>query len=381
MIEVAVVGGGPAGWALAGACARRGLRTALIDPRPRRPWRATYAAWSDELPAGTPASSLAARIVASTEHSLDRRYAVLDNAALLAQLDHPALLVLADRVVGVEHDRRGSTARLAGGPDLSASVVVHCGGARRAEGGAEQTAFGVVLPAAAAAPLVSPGEALVMDWRPSPGPLGRWPTFLYGVPLAGDRVLLEETSLARRPGLPLGELRRRLTARLAAHGVDAHGFNATALAHERVRFTVDPPLPRPGRVPRFGAAAAMVHPATGYGVAAALRTAPAVADAIAAALPRGPVAAARAAHRAVWPPAARTVHRLRRRGLAALLALPPEDVAEFFELFFTLPERRQRAYLSDRLDVAGTVGAMVAVFRSAGWSVRAELARHTLTAR
>ncbi|MGH3770268.1 MAG: lycopene cyclase family protein, partial [Pseudonocardiaceae bacterium] len=46
-----MAGGGPAGWAVAAACARLGLDTELVDPAPDRPWRATYGAWREELPA------------------------------------------------------------------------------------------------------------------------------------------------------------------------------------------------------------------------------------------------------------------------------------------------------------------------------------------
>ncbi len=141
----------------------------------------------------------------------------------------------------------------------------------------------------------------------APGPA----TFLYAVPLPDGRVLLEETSLARRPGLPFAELRDRLLARLAGHGIDPGDADV-----ERVRFPVDAgPVAGSGRVVAFGAAAGLTHPATGYGVADALRLAPRVADAIA-------TGGAAAARRVVWPARARAVHRLRRAGLATLLALP-----------------------------------------------------------
>ncbi len=47
--DVVVVGAGPAGRALAGACASRGLHTALVDPAPARAWRITYGAFTAEL--------------------------------------------------------------------------------------------------------------------------------------------------------------------------------------------------------------------------------------------------------------------------------------------------------------------------------------------
>ena len=106
MIDVLVVGGGPAGRALAAECGPRGLATTLVDPAPHAPWRATYGAWLDELPAGLPAPAAAARgrVIALTAHDLDRIYAVLDVPALRAHLDArlaaAGVRVVAGRVVG-----------------------------------------------------------------------------------------------------------------------------------------------------------------------------------------------------------------------------------------------------------------------------------------
>ena len=47
--HVAVVGDGPAGLALAGACRAIGLHTTVIGEN--RPWTATYATWLDDLSA------------------------------------------------------------------------------------------------------------------------------------------------------------------------------------------------------------------------------------------------------------------------------------------------------------------------------------------
>jgi len=226
---------------------------------------------------------------------------------------------------------------------------------------AEQTAYGVVVDAATAAPVVGPGEALFMDWRPDHGEPG-WPTFLYAIPLGGDAVLLEETSLARRPGLPLPVLRRRLHARLAHHGI-----TATPDARvERVRFPVDGPRHVTPGVLGYGAAAPLVHPASGFSVADALRLAPLAADALAT----GGVPAAR---RLLWSARAVAVHRLRRIGLEALLRMPPEAVPDFFETFFALPARHRHAYLSGRDDLAGHLAAMGALFGHADVRLRRRL--------
>lgn len=364
-MDVIVVGGGPAGRALVADCARSGLDTALVDPNPDRPWKATYGAWADELPEGVPiaASAPRTRAIAVDTHLLDRRYVVLDNARL--RVLPPEVRVHRGRVVDTTHGPLGSTVHLADGVRLACSLVVDASGAPIGGQRAAQTAVGVVVPAAEARRLVGPGEALIMDWRQPPASGERWPTFLYAVPLSADRILLEETSLVHNPGLSRAELTRRLHNRLAGHGIEARGDT------EQVRFPMDVPRPRSLS---FGAASAMVHPATGYSVATSLRLAPQVAAAIADTLPGGPQSARTAAGHVVWSPAAKIVHTMRRRGMAVLLALPPEDLPGFFDLFFRLPAELRDAYLSGRDDVAGTTRAMVALFRSTPWRLRRKLA-------
>lgn len=378
--DVLVVGGGPAGLALAGACGRLGLATELVDTAPDRPWTATYGMWSGELPADIPTSVVAARAagraIAVSEHELGWEYAVLDVPALQAHLTDGLtdVRVHAGRVVG--SPEAGAVA-LADGSQLRASVVVDAGGGARPldrsrprRPAAAQTAYGLVVDEDAAAPLVKPGDALFMDWRADHGETG-WPTFLYVIPLGGGQVLVEETSLARRPGLPLSTLRRRLHARLAHHGVRPPNDARS----ERVSFRVDHPRHRGSGVLGFGAAAPLIHPATGFSLASTLRLAPQVASALATHLPADPGAALAAAQKTVWPLDARVVHHVRRIGLESLLRMPPTDVPAFFEQFFTLPEPHRWTYLTARDDVGGTVAAMNCLFRTAGGRLR----RHLVT--
>jgi lycopene beta-cyclase len=396
--DVAVVGGGPAGRALAGACAARGLRTALVDVTPDRPWRITYGAFTADLPADLPETAVAARArgraVALRERDLGWEYTVLDVPGLRAHLDAglTGVTVVAGRAV----HRGADGIALADGTTLHARVVVDAGGhrqplsrqqlsrerpSRRPQSRqplgrpvAEQTAYGVIVDEDTAAPVVAPGEALFMDWSAPHGAGSRapgdgWPTFLYAVPLGGGRVLLEETSLARRPGLSMAQLEDRLSARLARHGVTP----PPAAEVERVHFPVETARHRGAGVLGFGAAAPLMHPATGFSVATTLRLAPAVADALAAHLPGDPRGALAAAHAVLWPPAAQAVHLLRRRGLEALLRMPPEEVPAFFEVFFALPEHHRWAYLTGRDDLLATVAAMNALFGRAGWRLRRRL--------
>ncbi|MGH3915334.1 MAG: lycopene cyclase family protein, partial [Pseudonocardiaceae bacterium] len=378
MIDVLVAGGGPAGWAVAAACARLGLETELVDPVPDRPWRATYGAWRGELSPDVDHAVAATGLgtaIGTRGHQLGWEYVVFDNTALRDGFAAAPVRARQGRVRQCRPDRAGVTVHLDGAERRAAVVLDATGAARSALGGpsrgtaAEQTAVGVVVDADAAQQLVSPGSALFMDWRSHHGEDG-WPTFLYAVPVASGQLLLEETSLVRRPGLGLAVLRRRLHTRLAHHGIAVPTGE-----EERVRFAVDRPLPSMsnwrGPVVPFGAASPLVHPATGYSVATALRLAPKVASAIGTALrPGGSGAAGAAAWRAVWSPAAVAVHTLRRRGLEALLRFPPEQVPPFFDVFFTLPEQHRWAYLTGREDIAGTTAAMGALFTTSPWWLR-----------
>jgi lycopene beta-cyclase len=217
----------------------------------------------------------------------------------------------------------------------------------------------MVFPAEVARPVVAAGEAVFMRWD---GEDSGCPTFLYAVPLPDDRVLIEETSLARRPGLALNELKRRLLHRLDRAGIPVDAATNT----EHVRFAMDMPRPGPHAADiSFGVAAGMMHPATGYSVGEALTTAPLLAETIADALPRGRKEARRAARALLWSHRARTVRRLRLWGQRTLLTLPPPQVPEFFATFFSIPGHLQHAYLCERDDLGGTLAAMAAVHRAA----------------
>jgi lycopene beta-cyclase len=197
-----------------------------------------------------------------------------------------------------------------------------------------------------------------MDWR------SRHNTFLYAIPLGGGRVLLEETSLARRPALDSRTLQQALTERLLPYGITIDGKET-----ERVRFPLDVPRPRRNPVLPFGAAAGFVHPAAGYSVGEAFRLAPRIAAAI---------AAGEDPWRALWPRRAKLVHFLRHCGLETLLSLSAADTRQFFELFFDLPPDAQRGYLSGRDDPGATMAAMLTIFRHSPGRVRLACAKSVI---
>ncbi|MCK0093162.1 lycopene cyclase family protein [Rhodococcus sp. HNM0563] len=365
--DVLVAGLGPSGRALAARCAEAGLSVRAVDPSPHRPWTATYGAWADELPSWLPDDVLATRIESPgvwTTHPrvLDRPYVVLDTAALQQSLSLESVAVTQASVRSVGPGE----VVLDDGKRLRAAHVFDARGLPAPPACAQQTAFGVVTDARVAAPALEGHSAWFMDWRQDNGTSDAdTPSFLYAVPLGDEQVLLEETCLVGRPALPLAELQRRLTTRLAARDVEV----AATAAVERVRFSVEGGARRHAGTLGFGACGGLMHPATGYAVAAALTAADPVASAIRSGADP---------YRSLWPRSARTVAALRTLGLRVLLGLHPAEVPEFFAAFFDLPPDRQRAYLSGRTDVLGTLDGMRRLFAAVPWGVRGSIMRAIL---
>ncbi|MEC3917921.1 lycopene cyclase family protein [Nocardia sp. CDC160] len=357
--DLLICGAGPAGRALAHRALAHGLTVTVVDPNPHRRWTPTYAAWSDELPDWLKPNTIAATVdrpVAWTTRriELDRPYVVFDTPALQDSLDLSGARLLQDRVVEITRPARHRTTgldlpsiRLASGPILPAGRVIDARGVPRSRALAEQTAFGVIVDRTR----WPDTDTYFMDWRDDNGADPNEPrSFLYAVPLNDNQVLLEETCLAGRPALDLTTLRDRLHTRLRSRGITLTGTEPT----ERVRFPLHGGKPSPSA---FGAAGALMHPATGYSVATSLS----LADALIAGDP-------------IWPLPARAVNLLRHAGLRALLTLPPPDLPLFFDAFFTLPTASQRAYLSDRDHPRGTAAAMASLFAALPWRVRRALA-------
>ncbi|GAB2688391.1 lycopene cyclase family protein [Nocardia thraciensis] len=341
--DVCVVGLGPAGRALAHRAARAGLDVVAVDPRPERLWPPTFSCWIDELPGWLPSSAIAQRIEApvvwtKSAHRIERPYCVLSKQGLRDALPLDDATVVAGRAASVEAHR----VELKDGSVITASAVVDTRGLPSPGSRRTASAHGIFVDAERAAPMVAGGEGLLLDWRDENGAgPGEPPSFLYAVPLGDGTVIFEETSLGLRGGMPQHELRRRTLNRLAAHGIRLRGDEPTEAAH----YPLDQPPPErsaAGPVP-FGSRGGMMHPCTGYSVAASLALVDTAVDAL-----RGgadPVAA-------LWPWQARLVYWMRMRGVYGLGRLTTAQATSMFEAFFTASPRQQRALLSAHADYA-----------------------------
>lgn len=334
--DLAVVGDGPAGLALAAATHALSVRVVVVGSG--APWTATYGTWRDDvadLPAECFATVVPGMVVhGHRRHDLDRPYGILANDALRSYLA-AGLDIVTARAERIRHMAWGTRVVTDTG-DVDAQIVVDARG-RPATTGAAQTAYGVVV---ADPPIAEP---TLMDLRPAGnGP----PTFLYAVPTS-DGWLVEETVLAARPPVDPASLAPTLAARL--------GGPLPAGRTELVRIPLGGPLPsRSAPTPSFGAAAGFAHPATGFSVAASLRAAPRVALAIAAAAPVGD---------AVWPRPLRITRRLHDYGLEVILRLDQDELATFFDTFFDLPVEQWAAYLRIDADPAAVSRTMWSLAR------------------
>jgi len=382
VVDVAIVGGGPAGLALARALALQGLEPVVVAASTE--WHATYGVWRDDVAdcdLGGELDTLVrgawptVRVVGKRQHLLQRPYVVFDNAHLRSSL-LAGVQVQHDTAVQAEHTTETTSLRLLSGATITARLVIDATGngellARRTPTGGAQTAYGLLLGAGfktgsanvARISGIEPGIFTLMDWSTPP-------TFFYGAQFHDGRTLVEETSLYANPPRALDDLRTRLAVRL---GVDA---TERADSVEQVHIAMGGSLPaRTTRVVGFGAAAGFVHPVTGYSVAASLRAATRVANEIVQQLSRGTTGTdlSLAVWGAVWPKKLVRSRGWHDMGLAVLSSLPPRLIGGFFDAFFELPQAQWSVYLRIDSEPAAVRAAMLGVFRHVDMATRLAL--------
>lgn len=369
--DVLVLGSGPAGVAAAAACSAAGLGVRLIAPTPRAPWVPTYASFDDELPAEVPRLH---RWGAATVHlqrdeivTVDRPYARVDSGLLHARLWEQArgVAVTDGRAVKVGPVGGSCVVVDGAGHEHTAAVVIDATGVRTA--GSFQTAYGLV--AEIDGPGVGeldPARARWMDFSTSFGDGREVPTFLYALPYANGTWLLEETALIRSPRVSFDLLEERLHDRLARLGVRLR----RVLETERCTIPMDVPIPTSGPTLGFGTAGGMVHPATGFQLARALRAAPRLAAAIAEGLQHSPARALELGRAALWPSDTRRRHRIYRFGAKAMAGLSATHTRAFFRAFFSMPPAFVHGFLSDGLSTQELVSGMSTMFPRLPSSVR-----------
>ncbi|KAL6767101.1 LCYE1 [Auxenochlorella protothecoides x Auxenochlorella symbiontica] len=416
--DVLVVGAGPAGLALAAELGAQGLRTTLVGDAASI-FTNNYGVWADEFQA------------LGLEHTLEhvwgdavcyfsegrptrvgRAYARVDRQKLR---QHLVEACQANGVtfqpgevvdVGVKNGTASVTCR--DGSVLTARLVTLASGAAAgrflkyessAPAVAVQTAYGIEVEVAGYDEAFDPSVMLFMDFRrhhvglgaggarrlrPGRHPAGGdgvWdatdevPSFLYAMPLGGQRVFLEETCLVAKPALPFQTLKRRLERRCAALGLEIKEVHEEEWSY----IPVGGPLPLADQpITAFGAAASLVHPATGYSLARSLREAKGVAAATAAAL--GSADSQRSVASRVWDALWSQERRKQAAfhifGMELLCKMGVEPTAQFFTTFFSLPTRQWRGFLGSSLTSLQLLVFAGTTFVLAPLPIKTRLVRH-----
>ena len=163
------------------------------------------------------------------------------------------------------------------------------------------------------------------------------PTFMYAMPLKGNKIFFEETSLVARPAVSFQECKDRCFTRLKHHGIEVKAVEE----EEYCYIPMGGALPaRDQRILGFGGAAAMVHPSTGYHLCRALMGASDAAAAIQEELAKEKPNIDRgvaSAYHALWSPENQKQRNFAVFGGDFLMKQNVIGLRGFFDGFFKLP--------------------------------------------
>lgn len=409
-LDLIVIGCGPAGLSLAAEAAKQGLSVGIIGPD--LPFTNNYGVWEEEFAALGLENCIehvwketAVYLEGDNPIQMGRAYGRVSRhllrEELLRRCAEAGVRYLNSKVERImEENDRGSIVSCENGMLLSCRLLTAASGAASGRflnyetGGPEicvQTAYGIEVEVEHCP--YSPETMVFMDYRDydslklaradAEGP----PSFLYVMPMSTTRMFFEETCLAARPLLSFNKLKKRLYARLEKMDIKI----TKVLEEEWSYIPVGVAIPDTTQQHLgFGAAASMVHPATGYSVVRSLSEAPAYAAAIASALRAGvsnpfvteseisAKAAALQAWNALWPKERKRQRAFFMFGLELILQLDLNGIRMFFDTFFKLPEWLWKGFLAAKLTSAELIWFAIATFIIAPNDLRYRLVRHLM---
>ncbi|CAN4109171.1 unnamed protein product [Withania somnifera] len=388
LVDLAVVGGGPAGLAVAQQVSEAGLSVCSIDPSPKLIWPNNYGVWVDEFEAMDLLDCLDATWSGAVVYvdddrtkDLDRPYGKVNRKQLKSKMMQKCILN------GVIHEEAKSMLICSDGVTIQAKVVLDATGFSRClvqydrpYNPGYQVAYGIL--AEVEEHPFDTSKMLFMDWRDShlnnnmelKERNRKVPTFLYAMPFSSNRIFLEETSLVARPGLRMDDIQERMVARLSHLGIQVKSIEED----ERCVIPMGGPLPViPQRVVGIGGTAGMVHPSTGYMVARTLAAAPIVANAIIQYLGSDKDHLGDELSTSVWKDLWPIERRRQREffcfGMDILLKLDLSATRRFFDAFFDLEPRYWHGFLSSQLFLPELMFFGLSLFSRASNTSRLEI--------
>ncbi|KAH9608194.1 hypothetical protein KSS87_015779 [Heliosperma pusillum] len=398
VLDLAIVGGGPAGLAVAQQVSAAGLSVCSIDPSPKLIWPNNYGVWVDEFEAmdlldclDTTWSGAVVYIDEKLKKDLGRPYGRVNRKQLKSKMMQKCICngvkFHQAKVIKVVHEESKSLLICNDGVTIQATVVLDATGFSRClvqydkpYNPGYQVAYGIV--AEVEEHPFDVDKMVFMDWRDShldnnpelKEKNSKIPTFLYAMPFSKDRIFLEETSLVARPGVAIDDIQQRMEARLRHLGIRVKSIEED----ERCVIPMGGPLPViPQRVVGIGGTAGMVHPSTGYMVARTLAAAPIVAKSIVQYLSSEGSHSGSELSTGVWKDLWPIERRRQREffcfGMDILLKLDLPGTRKFFDAFFDLEPRYWHGFLSSRLFLPELLVFGLSLFGHASNSSRLEI--------
>ncbi|ONK76563.1 uncharacterized protein A4U43_C03F29620 [Asparagus officinalis] len=409
VLDLVVIGCGPAGLSLAAESAKKGLNVGLIGPD--LPFTNNYGVWEDEFK-DLGLEGCIEHVWQDTIVYLDSNDPILIgraygrvsrhllHAELLRRCQESGVTYLNSKVEKIIESNDGHSIVACQG-----EIMVPCRLATVASGAASgklleyevggprvsvQTAYGVEVEVENNP--YDPSLMVFMDYRDFVKekelcPEEKYPTFLYVMPMSSTRVFFEETCLASRHAMPFDLLKKKLMSRLKAMGV-----RVLKVYEEEWSY-----IPVGGSLPNtqqknlaFGAAASMVHPATGYSVVRSLSEAPRYASTIANILKKSDqsrqnilVTSAQnpsmLAWTTLWPQERKRQRAFFLFGLALIIQMDIDGIRTFFQTFFRLPNWMWWGFLGSSLSSMDLIWFAFYMFAIAPHSMRMCLVRHLMS--
>lgn len=372
--RVIVAGAGPAALSVARHLAELGLAVEIHAPTPRAPWPASFGVWSPSVQGVDWGDAVTACFETPRVVSQKGRLFELGNSYL--RLDTPRLqrnLLAQAEQAGVRFVKRTHNARTLISTDTRLAIDATGQGLRDKEAriDAFQTAYGLWIDVPSRSSLAHP--MTLMDFR---GADQKTPSFLYAMKESSsggvDRLFVQETVLASKKPASLEGLKSRLLARLETLGLSA----VERISEERCVIPLGRELPNSFEsTVRFGAAAGMVHPATGYQLATCLSFAEPVSQAIFQSRSLGTKAASEAALTAMWPKDRQRSWQLYRWSAFALTEMNQREMGEFSEAFFSMPTESWFGFMQGSLTPPQLLGVLARVFSHSSVRLKLRLLR------
>ena len=398
--DVLVIGGGPAGMAIASALGKEKLKVDVLSPNgPNETWPNTYGIWGNEVDQlgldslleyrwkntvsffGNGSSKAHDFENKPTEHLLE--YGLFDKKKLhtywLNECNKSLIQWHQGLANKINFEEFKSTVITEDGKSYSARLVIDATGydpiflkLNTSEPLAVQTCYGIV--GNFSKPPLEKDQFVLMDYRCdhlSEKQKKEPPTFLYAMDMGDGKYFLEETQLGLVNPLTMEDLKSRLEKRLAHRDIEI-----TSKQHEELGLFLPMNMPLPDfkqPILGYGGAASMVHPASGYLIGNVLRRAPLVAKAISDAMEDKNLPTmliAKIGWESLWPKDLVRKKSLYQFGLEKLMRFDEKLLREFFESFFQLPKNQWYGFLTDTLSLKEIVNAMWVMFIKAPWSVK-----------